>query len=278
MARARLEARAILLAFGVRETPRSARLIGGDRPWGVITTGALQQFVYLQKIRPFRRAVIVGSELVAFSALLTLRHGGIATAAMIEEGPRITARRPADCSGAPCPRRAGADLDPPPRHPRHRQGGSRRGRARRKARTHRLRRRRLHRPLPARDRHSRHEPYRARSRHRRARHRSILAQQRSAGLRRRQSAASRGDRRRVPGPRAAPPPRRSPRIWRAACPQPAPAIAVTAKAPLRYVYPQRLVTPLAGLSPLLLKARAEPRGARAAAAAGRWTRALEPAR
>jgi NADPH-dependent 2,4-dienoyl-CoA reductase/sulfur reductase-like enzyme len=91
-----LEAKAILLAFGVRETPRSARLIGGDRPWGVVTTGALQQFVYLQKIRPFRRAVIVGSELVAFSALLTLRHGGIAAAAMIEEGPRITARRPAD--------------------------------------------------------------------------------------------------------------------------------------------------------------------------------------
>jgi NADPH-dependent 2,4-dienoyl-CoA reductase/sulfur reductase-like enzyme len=92
----RLQAEAILLAFGVRETPRSARLIGGDRPWGVVTTGALQQFVYLQKIRPFRRAVIVGSELVSFSALLTLRHGGIESAAMIEEAPRITARRPAD--------------------------------------------------------------------------------------------------------------------------------------------------------------------------------------
>jgi thioredoxin reductase len=93
---ASLEARAILMAFGIRETPRSARLIGGDRPWGVVTTGALQQFVYLQKIRPFRRAVVVGSELVAFSALLTLRHAGIEVAAMIEEGPRITARRPAD--------------------------------------------------------------------------------------------------------------------------------------------------------------------------------------
>ena len=91
-----LEARAILLAFGVRETPRSARLVGGDRPWGVVTTGALQQFVYLQKIRPFRRAVVIGSELVAFSALLTLRHAGIEIAAMIEEDPRLTARRPAD--------------------------------------------------------------------------------------------------------------------------------------------------------------------------------------
>jgi hypothetical protein len=38
----------------------------------------------------------VGSELVAFSALLTLRHGGIAAAAMIEAGSRITARRPGD--------------------------------------------------------------------------------------------------------------------------------------------------------------------------------------
>jgi len=38
---------------------------------------------------------------------------------------------------------------------------------------------------------------------------------------------------------------------------PAPAIAVTAKPPLRYVYPQRLVAPIAVLSPLLLKARAD---------------------
>ena len=191
-----LEARAILLAFGVRETPRSARLIGGDRPWGVITTGALQQFVYLQKIRPFRRAVIVGSELVAFSALLTLRHGGIATAAMIEEGPRITARRPADilarlALGVPVltstrlltihgigkvesveVERAGR------REHIACDGVVFTGRFRPEtgilATSH-----------IALDR-----------RHRRARHRSILAQQRCASLRRRQSPASRGDCRR----------------------------------------------------------------------------------
>jgi NADPH-dependent 2,4-dienoyl-CoA reductase/sulfur reductase-like enzyme len=93
---ATLSGRAVLLAFGVRETPRSTRLVSGDRPAGVTTTGALQQLVYLSRIRPFKRAVIVGSELVAFSALLTLRHGGIEAAAMIEEGPRITARRPSD--------------------------------------------------------------------------------------------------------------------------------------------------------------------------------------
>src|SRR5689334_8031344 len=36
-----LTARRILLATGARETPRSARLVGGDRPVGVVTTGAL---------------------------------------------------------------------------------------------------------------------------------------------------------------------------------------------------------------------------------------------
>lgn len=92
----RLAARAVLIATGARETPRSARLVGGTRPWGVTTTGALQQLVYLAGARPFDRAVIVGSELVSFSAILTLRHAGITPVAMLEENARITARRPAD--------------------------------------------------------------------------------------------------------------------------------------------------------------------------------------
>jgi NADPH-dependent 2,4-dienoyl-CoA reductase/sulfur reductase-like enzyme len=91
-----IEGRCVLLATGIRETPRSARLVTGARPLGVTTTGALQQMVYLKDIRPFSRAVIVGTELVSFSALLTARHGGIKTAAMIEEGERITARKPGD--------------------------------------------------------------------------------------------------------------------------------------------------------------------------------------
>jgi NADPH-dependent 2,4-dienoyl-CoA reductase/sulfur reductase-like enzyme len=88
--------RCVLLATGIRETPRSARLVSGTRPLGVTTTGALQQFVYLKHARPFSRIVVVGTELVSFSALLTARHGGIAVAAMLEEGERITARRPGD--------------------------------------------------------------------------------------------------------------------------------------------------------------------------------------
>src|SRR5262249_13636195 len=88
--------RCVLLATGIRETPRSARLVSGTRPWGVMTTGALQQFAYLANTKPFARAVIVGTELVSFSALLTARHAGIEIVAMLEEGERITARKPGD--------------------------------------------------------------------------------------------------------------------------------------------------------------------------------------
>ncbi|WP_119301192.1 NAD(P)/FAD-dependent oxidoreductase [Dongia deserti] len=88
------QAKAVVLAFGARETPRSARLISGSRPFGVMNTGALQQFVYLHGKCPFQRPVVIGSELVAFSTLLTLRHVGIKPLAIIEENERITAREP----------------------------------------------------------------------------------------------------------------------------------------------------------------------------------------
>jgi thioredoxin reductase len=92
---ATLSAKAVLLATGVRETSRAARLIGGEKPGGVLSTGALQGMVYLNHQRPFQRPVILGTELVAFSALLTCRHAGIRPVAMIEPGARITARSPA---------------------------------------------------------------------------------------------------------------------------------------------------------------------------------------
>jgi len=82
-----ITARAIILATGCRERPRPARLVAGDRPLGVLTTGALQQFVYLQRQAVGRRAVVVGAEHVSFSAVLTLAHGGTATVAMVTEHP-----------------------------------------------------------------------------------------------------------------------------------------------------------------------------------------------
>lgn len=90
-----MRAARVILATGARETPRAARLVSGMRPLGVLTTGALQNMVNLTHLRPFRAPVIVGSELVAFSALLTCRHAGIRPRLMLEEAARITAWAPA---------------------------------------------------------------------------------------------------------------------------------------------------------------------------------------
>lgn len=91
----KVAARAVLLATGARESSRAARMIGGTRQGGVFNTGALQGLVYLAGERPFRRPVVLGTELVAFSALLTCRHAGARPVAMIEPGARTVARNPA---------------------------------------------------------------------------------------------------------------------------------------------------------------------------------------
>jgi thioredoxin reductase len=96
----------VIYATGVRETPRAARLISGARVQGVLNTGALQSMIYLKDRRPFQRPVIIGSELVAFSALLTCRHAGISPRAMIEPGGRAIARWPSSVY----PRLTGVEL------------------------------------------------------------------------------------------------------------------------------------------------------------------------
>lgn len=79
----RLAADAVVLATGVRERPRSARLVPGDRPAGVFTTGAVQQVTALHRGRVGTRAVVVGAEHVSFSAIWSLRHGGCRTVALV---------------------------------------------------------------------------------------------------------------------------------------------------------------------------------------------------
>jgi NADPH-dependent 2,4-dienoyl-CoA reductase/sulfur reductase-like enzyme len=83
-----VRARAVVLATGCRERPRSARLVAGSRPAGVMTTGTLQQLVYLERNSPGTRAVVVGAEHVSFSAVATLAHAGAATVAITTELPR----------------------------------------------------------------------------------------------------------------------------------------------------------------------------------------------
>lgn len=83
--RSRVEAAAVVLATGCRERPRTARWVAGTRPAGVMTTGTLQQLVYLERRRVGTRAVVVGAEHVSFSALMTLEHGGARAVAMTTE-------------------------------------------------------------------------------------------------------------------------------------------------------------------------------------------------
>ncbi|WP_343978190.1 FAD/NAD(P)-binding oxidoreductase, partial [Streptosporangium amethystogenes] len=83
----RVEPRALVLATGARERPRPARLITGDRGAGVYTTGHLQNLVHLHHGRPGKRAVIVGAELVSWSAVLTLREAGCRTVLMTTSQP-----------------------------------------------------------------------------------------------------------------------------------------------------------------------------------------------
>jgi thioredoxin reductase len=87
-----LRADAIVLATGARERPRTARLIPGDRPAGVYTTGELQNLVHphhapvhhapVHHASVGRRAVVVGAELVSWSAVMTLREAGCDTVLM----------------------------------------------------------------------------------------------------------------------------------------------------------------------------------------------------
>jgi thioredoxin reductase len=79
---------AVLLATGCRERPRAARLVPGGRPPGVMTTGELQQRVYLHGQRLPGRALVVGAEHVSFSAMVTLAHAGADVVALVTDQPR----------------------------------------------------------------------------------------------------------------------------------------------------------------------------------------------
>ena len=92
-----MQATRVLLATGARETPRSARMVSGNRALGICNTGALQSMVYLKNRIPFSRPVVVGTEIVSFSALFTCRKAGITPVAMLEEEPHTSVRWPISC-------------------------------------------------------------------------------------------------------------------------------------------------------------------------------------
>ncbi|MFI2735684.1 FAD-dependent oxidoreductase [Streptomyces sp. NPDC018711] len=103
-----IRARAVVLATGARERPRSARLVPGTRPAGVLTTGELQRVVERfgagggsagrradsagpRQEAIGRRAVVVGGDPVARGAVRTLRAAGVEVAAVVTELPSTAA-------------------------------------------------------------------------------------------------------------------------------------------------------------------------------------------
>lgn len=86
-----LQAERVILCTGTREATRAQRFLSGQRPQGVLPTGALQSMVYLHGQRPFLRPVILGTELVSLSAIMTCRHMGIQPVAMLEESAQLIA-------------------------------------------------------------------------------------------------------------------------------------------------------------------------------------------
>jgi thioredoxin reductase len=110
----RLVADAVVLATGTRERPRSARLVAGDRPRGVFTTGSVQHLTALHHRRVGTRAVVVGAEHVSFSAIWSLEHGGCSTVAMITPLPRdqtVAPLRWATAGRRRVPVHTGVDID-----------------------------------------------------------------------------------------------------------------------------------------------------------------------
>ena len=83
-----ISAQKIVLATGARERSRNARLVPGSRPSGIFTTGSLQQSVYLKNQTIGSKAVIIGSEHVSYSAIMTLKHAHVKTLAIVEETSR----------------------------------------------------------------------------------------------------------------------------------------------------------------------------------------------
>ncbi|MGW5733558.1 MULTISPECIES: NAD(P)/FAD-dependent oxidoreductase [Streptomyces] len=89
----RITARAVVLATGARERPRTARLVPGTRPAGVFTTGELQQAVAVYRQEIGTRAVVVGAEPVSYAALTVLRGAGVEVAALVTEEARAQVSR-----------------------------------------------------------------------------------------------------------------------------------------------------------------------------------------
>ena len=79
------KAKAVLITTGIRESSGASQLISSQRPWGMFSTGAVQQFLHFNRRLPFRRPIVIGSEWVSYSVVLTLKKAGRTPVAIVEE-------------------------------------------------------------------------------------------------------------------------------------------------------------------------------------------------
>jgi thioredoxin reductase len=75
----------VILAMGCSEMSAGARQLPSRRPAGIYTTGTLQQMVNIYRLKPGEKALLIGSEHIALSSLLTLRRAGVSIAGIVEE-------------------------------------------------------------------------------------------------------------------------------------------------------------------------------------------------
>lgn len=89
---ARLHPQVVIVATGIRESNRGNCVVPGVRPpQGILTTGLLQQLVHRNVKLPssLRRLVVVGTEHVSFSAIMTARHAGLRVVALVGAEERV---------------------------------------------------------------------------------------------------------------------------------------------------------------------------------------------
>ncbi|HYO83720.1 MAG TPA: FAD-dependent oxidoreductase [Bryobacteraceae bacterium] len=82
-----LQARAILLATGARESHRHQRLAAGDRADGIYTTASVFQSAYSSRGLRQRNFVVYGAEDVSYSCVHVLRTHGARVLAALEPTP-----------------------------------------------------------------------------------------------------------------------------------------------------------------------------------------------
>jgi len=88
-------ARRVLICTGAREAGWAERKIAGSGAAGVLTTAELKRRLHHGGRLPFQSPLMLGTEAVAMSALLTCQDAGIHPVAIVEPSPRVVARWPA---------------------------------------------------------------------------------------------------------------------------------------------------------------------------------------